>query len=233
MATSGTYAFTMTRDSLIGAALRLVQAFGDQDIIPSSDINNCAQALNVIVKEMVTEGLPLWCVQEVVIPLVAGQATYDLSAAAGMPLPPRILDCFVRDSASNDTQMVPVARIDYNRLGQKSSQGTPNQFFYDQQLSAGVVTVYNVPADSLSSLHITIQRQLQDFNLATDNPDFPQEASRLLKWCLADEIALEYHTPDSVRLEINQKATALKDKYFAFSQEAVSTFFSPAGRWGK
>lgn len=233
MASSGTYAFSMSRDSLIGASLRLVQAYGDGDTIPANDIANCAQALNVMVKAMVMEGLPLWCLQELTIPLVAGQAAYDISAAAGMPLPPRILQAFIRDASDNDTEISQVARADYNRLGQKTSEGVPNQGYYDPQLGAGLFTLYNVPADTLSTLHVIIQRQIQDFNLSTDNPDFPQEAYQFLKWCLADEIALEYHTPTDIRLEINQKANGYKDKFFNFSQESVSTFFQPDGRWGK
>lgn len=232
MATSGTYSFLMSRDDLVAAALRLTHAFGDQDVIPSSDIINVSQALNVMVKAMAVEGLPLWCVQELAIPTVAGQATYDISAAASMPLPPRLIDVFIRDSAGNDTKLLQVARADYNLLGQKSAQGVPNQAYYDPQLSGGIMTVYNTPADSTYTLHVFIQRQIQDFNLSTDNPDFPQEAYQFLKWCLADEIALEYQTPLEVRQEINQKAKGYRDKYFSFSQESASVFFQPDGRWG-
>lgn len=232
MTTSGTYTFAMSRNDLIGASLRLVQAFGDQDTIPSNDIINCAQALNVMVKAMVVEGLPLWCVQELTVPLVVGQASYNLSTTAGMPLPPRVLDLFIRDADGNDTQLSLVSRSEYDRLGQKSAAGTPNQAFYDPQLSGGLLTLYNVPDDATKSLRVSIQRQIQDFNLATDNPDFPQESYQFLKWCLADEIALEYQTPLDVRQEINQKAKGYMDKYFNFSREDASVFFQPTGRWG-
>lgn len=232
MTTSGTYTFAMSRNDLIGAALRLTQAFGDQDAIPASDIINCSQALNVMVKEMVVDGLPLWCIQEVVIPLVSGQATYNLSTAAGMPLPPRVLDVLVRDSSGDDTSLTLMSRDEYRSIGNKASAGTPIQFYYDPQLSGGILTLYNVPNDATMSLRVSIQRQIQDFNLATENPDFPQESYRFLKWCLADEIALEYQTPLEVRQEINQKANGFKDKYFNFSREEAAVFFQPSGRWG-
>jgi hypothetical protein len=75
-----------------------------------------------------------------------------------------------------------------------------------------------------------IQRQFQDFNLSTDKADFPQEAFRLLKWCLADEIALEYQTPAPVRLEINQRATGYRDKFMDYQQEQASVYFTPSER---
>jgi hypothetical protein len=221
----------MSRDDIILAALRLCSAYAAGETPPAEDITNCAQALNIIVKEMVTEGLPLWCVQDIAVPLAAGQATYNLSTITGMTLPLRILDGYLHNTTSgNDVSIMPTSRYDWDALGNKTLQGVPNQAFYDPQLGAGTLHLYPVPADNLSSYHVVIQRQIQDFNLSTDNPDFPQEAFRLLKWCLADEIGLEYQTPEATRREINQKAQNLKTKFFDFEQEFVSVTFTPSER---
>jgi hypothetical protein len=124
-----------------------------------------------------------------------------------------------------------VSRYDYDTLGQKSSAGVPNQAFYDPQLGAATITLYNVPIDSTHTLHVVYQRQIQDFNLAADNPDFPQEAFRLLKWCLADEIALEYQAPADIRNEIALKSMVYKNKFFATEQEQTSIYFTPSERF--
>jgi len=220
----------MSRDDLIAAALRLTGRFGAGVTIPADDISNCAQALNLLVKELVTEGMPLWCLQNVSVPLIAGQATYNLSTLTGQTLPQRILDGYLTLIASNsDVQFAPKSRFDYDSLGFKTQQGQPNQCFYDPQLSTGTLTMYPVPDQTgVYVYHAIIQRQLQDFNLSTDNPDFPQEAFRLLKWCLADEVALEYETPEGQRREINQKAVGLKEKFFSYQQEYASVTFTPS-----
>jgi hypothetical protein len=230
MPSSGTYTFSLSRDDLIAASLRLTGRFAAGEPIPADDLTNCAQALNIIVKEMVTDGLPLWCVQDVPVQLAAGVASYNLSAITGMPLPQRILDGYLRYSTGNDLALAPKSRYDYDTLGMKSAPGIPNQCFYDPQLGAGTLFFYPVPVDSTCTYHAIIQRQIQDFNLGTDNPDFPQEAFRLLKWCLADEIALDYQTPEGTRREINQKAVALKEKFFAYQQEYASVVFTPSER---
>lgn len=232
MPSSGTYNFQMTRDDLIAASLRLTGRFGAGVAIPAEDITNCAQALNILCKELVTEGLPLWCVQNLAIPLIAGQASYNLSTLTGQTLPQRILDGYLTLLVSNsDIQFAPKSRYDYDNLGLKTQQGVPNQCFYDPQLGAGALIMYPVPdATSTYVYHAIIQRQIQDFNLATDNPDFPQEAFRLLKWCLADEVGLEYQTPEGVRREINQKAVSLKEKFFSYQQEQASIQFTPSER---
>lgn len=232
MASSGTYSFQMSRDDLIAASLRLTGRFGAGVVIPAEDITNCAQALNIIAKELVTEGLPLWCVQNLAVPMIPGQAAYNLSTLSGQTQPLRILDGYLTlVTSGSDIQFAPKSRYDYDTLGMKASPGVPNQCFYDPQLAAASLTMYPVPdAATAYVYHVIYQRQIQDFNLAIDNPDFPQEGFRLLKWCLADEIALEYQTPEGVRREINQKAASLKQSFFAFQQEQVSVQFTPSER---
>lgn len=230
MATSPSYKFTMTRDDIIGAALRLTGAFGDQDVIPSSDIANCAQALNILAKELANDGLPLWCVVDFPVALIAGQATYNLSQLTGQPRPIRLLDLYLRSETGNDVTMKIVSRYDYNTLGSKSTPGVPNQAFYDPQLGAAMITLYDVPTDATRTMHVVYQRQIQDFNLNSDNPDFPQEAFRLLKWCLADEIALEYQASGDVRNEIGMRAATYREKFFASEQEQASISFTPSER---
>lgn len=227
MATSGTYTFTMTRDEIIGAALRLTTRFSADDTIPAGDITNCAQALDLLCKEMIIEGLPLWCVKQYEVPMVANTATYNLSTVTGMTLPQKVLDAFIRTPSGNDTQLTPISRYDYNMIGSKSSEGTPNQYYYDPQLGAGVLTVYNVPINADNTIYVTVQRQIQDAGISTNNPDFPQEAFRMLKWCLADEIALDYGTPEKVMMKIERKASQLRNEFFAYEQENAPVVFSP------
>ena len=232
MSTSGTYSFLMSRDDLIKASLRCTTRFGASDTVPTEDITYCAQALNILCKALAVDGMPLWCVQELVVPFVAGQAQYNLSTASGNTLPLRVIDCFWRSSTGNDVMLTAIGRSDYEALGQKASPGAPNSYWYDPQLTGGLLTVYNVPQDASASLHVIIQRQIQDVNLATDNVDFPQEAYQMLKWILAEEIMLEYSTPKDVRAEIRLQAARVKETFMgsSFMQEQSSVFFTPAFR---
>ena len=227
---SGTYSFGMSANDIVLAALRQTGRFGVGDSVPTVDMNNCLQALNVIVKAMVKNQKPLWCIQRLAVSLFSGQASYSLSAISGQTRPLRVLYAFIRDSQGNDTALSLLARDDYNMLGQKGSSGIPNQAYYDPQLGAGTLTLYDVPTDSTRTIYVDIQRQVQDFNLLTDNPDFPQEAYHLLKWALADEIALEYLTPQDIRAEISRKAMTAYEGFFANEREEASTFFTPSER---
>lgn len=220
----------MNANAIVLAALRQTGRYGTTDTPPAAEISNVLESLNVIVKAMVKNQKPLWCLQRVAIPLTVATATFNLSTLSGSTRPLRCTYAFIRDSVGNDTTVSLIARDDYSTLGQKASPGTPNQAYFDPQLGAATLTVYNVPADGTHTLYVDIQRQIQDFNVLTDNPDFPQEAYHMLKWCLADEIALEYLTPADMRASISQKAATAYVAFFDEEREEVSTFFTPSER---
>lgn len=230
MATSGTYAFALSANQLVQAALRQTGRFGMGDTIPPADINNCLQALNIIIKTMVKNQLPLWCVQQVVVPLVANQQTYNLSAITGQTRPLRVTNGFIRSSDGGDVQLTLISRSDWNSLGRKAAPGIPNQAYYDPQLGAGLLYLYDCPLDASHTVYLDVQRQIQDVNLLTESLDFPQEAFHMLKWELADEIALEYLTPADIRNEISKKAAIASEHFFANERENVSTYFTPSER---
>ena len=230
MATSGTYNFQMVGSDFLGAALRLTGRFDPYDTIPSTDLVNVGQAFEILLKELAIEGLPLWKVQTFPVPLLQGVAAYNLSTITNSTLPQRILQSYIRDSTGNDVEITLESRYDYNLLGQKATQGVPNQGFYDPQLGAGSLTLYDVPQDATRTLFVVVQMQVQDMGAQTNNIDFPQEGYRMLKWCLADEIALEYDAPASKRAEIAGRALMLRKEFFADEQEQVSVFFTPSQR---
>ena len=229
---SGTYSFLMTAQQTVEAALRLTGAFDEYDTIPAQDYTNCLQALEIMVKEMALNGMPLWCVKDISFPTVIGQATYNLSTITNSSLPLRILDAYINDQSNNSVNLIMVSRYDWDTLGQKFQPGIPNQVWYDPQLGAGTLTLYDVPIDNQHTVHVVTQLQMQDVGVLTNNIAFPQEAYRMLKWNLCDEICLEYRTPRDERLEINQKAEAFREKFFTGpnAQEQVSVYFTPSER---
>jgi hypothetical protein len=231
MYTSGKYKFELSRDDLIKAALRLVGAYGIDDVIPQDDMNAVAQALNILCKEFAINGLPLWSVVRYEVPMEVGKATYDLSIITGSPRPLRITDAYIKvGERGSDVGLTITSRYDWDLLGSKGARGVPNQLWYNPQLGAAEFTVYNVPASDDMVLKLVVQMQIQDINLAEENPDFPQEAYRMLKFALADDIGLEYGAPTDIRMEIGAKAKIYTDKYTDSMQEQASIFFQPNTR---
>ena len=117
----------------------------------------------------------------------------DYPPSAQLPRPMRITDArryYV--SSQIDTPLIRMSRLDYRDLPNKTTTGTISSFFYDPQLTSGVMWAWPAPPDSLSAIRFTFHQQIYDFVNANDTPDFPQEWTNCLTWNLAKEIAPEY-----------------------------------------
>lgn len=229
MSTTGTNTFTLTRDDVINASLRTLGVIGVGESPVSEDLTNCSQALNILIKSWVKDGIPLWVTQDISVPCVTGQDTYSLGPTGDivMSRPMRIVDAFIRDSNNLDTTLIQISRQEYDVLGNKFSQGIPNQFYYDNQIPNGNLILYNVPVDSTRTIHIQIQRQFYDMTNGTDNFDFPSEWFQALKWGLIAEVAAEYGANVQIIPYYEQKAMQFKQECFGYSQEEASIFFTP------
>jgi len=189
-------------------------------------------ALNMMVKAMCMKGLPLWAVLQYTIPLTQGVYQYQIGTAnpTTQPRPLRILDAFLTNSNGNDVSLTIESRYDWDTLGSKNQTGVPNQIWYDPQLGNGIVTMYGNPPDSTYTLQLVVQRPFMDFNLVTDNPDFPVEAMQYLKWALLDECGTEWGVSQAVGQVAAMKAKLMADDFWFWCQEQVSIMFTPSQR---
>ena len=78
MTTSGTSTFNATRDQIITAALRKLQAIGQNETPSATLIQNCAFQLNSLVKSLNATGLHIWTEEEATVFLQPGQVAYTL-----------------------------------------------------------------------------------------------------------------------------------------------------------
>jgi hypothetical protein len=236
MATSGTYNFTVTRDTIINAALRALGVLGAADTATAADIANCSEALNLIIKNLSIEGAELWTIGELQVPLVAGVSSYTIGPTGTVYSsyrPLRLIDsCYIRDAQGNDVPLQIISRQEYNQLGQKNSLGVVNQIFYDPQIPNGVLYVFNTPIDSTRTIHLVVQRPIQDVVSGTDNFDLPQEWFLPLKWMLAEEICSEYGASQSKTQLAISKAAFYRERLPNWSQEEASVMFVPDPRMG-
>lgn len=232
MAVSAVNNFTVTRDDIIKAALRSLGVIGVGETPITEDYTNCSQALNIMIKSWSKKGLPLWVTQEITIPLVVGVSSYSLgptatgSGAIVMSKPLRVIDAFIRQTNNLDVPLTQISRNEYIRLGNKTSAGAPNLFYYDPQEANGKLIVYNVPSTATDVIHAQIQRMFYDMNSSTDNFDFPQAWFQALKWGLAAELCVEYAIDIQMIPYYEQKAMQTLQEAFDESVEEASVFFT-------
>ena len=230
MTTSNTYSFTVTRDDIINAALRSLSVLDQASTANTTDLTNCGQALNILMKEWADDGAPLWAIQWVQIPLTAGTSSYTIGPTGTVVLgyrPTRVMSAFIRNNTNNtDTALQVISRTEYEMLGDKTSQSIVNQIYYDAQLPNGIVYCYNVPSDNNYTIWLSVQRPVQDITAGSQNFEVPQEWFLSLKWSLAEEVALEYGVDQQTLQYVTQKAAHFKQKAFDWQQEETSVYFS-------
>lgn len=240
--------FTVSRDQIISLALRKLGVLELGDNPDAATVANASLALNLLIKQMATEGLKLWKIQELVIPVVANQTTYTLGGTSSSPMydsfdttfatpltdkPLKIIQGWYRNTTATpniDTPLQLLSKQEYNMLGSKASTGVANSIFYDIRTTYGTLYVYLTP-DSYSAtnldIHVVAQMPMQDLLRAQDIPDFPNEWMNTLVWNLADQLAIEYSVPANHRQEITARATAYRDQLTDWDVEVTSTFFAP------
>lgn len=77
--------------------------------------------------------------------------------------------------SAQDTQMIELAREDYFKMPNKTTLGTPTQYYYDPQLSTGQIYVWQNPNNSSYAVKFTALRQINDYLVSTDTSDLPTE----------------------------------------------------------
>ena len=231
--TSGSYDISTSRDGIIARALRIVGAIGQGETPSATAITESSEALNDLVKEWESDGMPLWAISTWIIPLVTNVVQYSI---ANGPL--KVIQAWGRNSDSNtDSPLVRITRMQYQMLGSKASTGTPSQLWYDppgNSTKAGTATIFTAP-DSNAASNVTIylagQKPFEDFDAATDVPDCPSYWFNALKWGLADQLSYEYGIGLSERAMISKKADLHKYNALSFGTEEGSLLLQPTPKF--
>jgi hypothetical protein len=156
-------------------------------------------------------------------------AVYAYTAGISRPL--RVHNIRHLDLSDNEIIFAyggePMAKSDYLRLPTKLATGTPIQGYYDPQLGTGLLYLWPAPSDATHRINFTYERQLEDFDVLSNTPDFPQEWIAALKWNLAIEIWPEYYPGKDPTKYLISRALAYKEALIDWSRDMGPTFIQP------
>ncbi len=234
--------YSVTRDQIIMSALRKLGQVEPSDTSSTIDadiITNAAQTLNLMIKQWAMDGIKMWTIVELTLPLQASKTTYTIGPsgydlAADKPL--KLVQAWMRNTQSTpdiDIPLMILSKQQYNVLGSKFSTGVTNSIYLDPNVLYSTVYLYLTPdtnAVSTFEVHMVVQRPLLDISSGTATPDFPNEWMNALVWGLADQMAIEFDVPMNHRQEIMAKAEKYREQASSFAVEAESTLFVPDSR---
>jgi len=160
--TSGTYNFNPSLGELVLYAYNLAGLRNTS--LLQEHMQTARVAANMMLSRWSNQGVNLWQVDLVTVPLVQGQSVYSVDPSTVM-----ILDGYmgtVSGSTETDRIVLPISRTEYASYPNKQQQGFTTVFWFDRLLSPSV-TRWPVP-DGTSAQYFKYYRvrQLQDANYA-------------------------------------------------------------------
>lgn len=199
MATSGTYAFNPSLGEITLYAYNLIGLRNTS--LLQEHMEAARMASNMLCSNWSNRGVNLWAVDLVTVPLVQGQATYnvDLNTVT-------MLDAYmvIDDGNGNpiDRIILPVSRTEYASYPNKETQGFTTTFWFDRLISPNpTVTLWPVP-DGTSAQYLKYYRvrQIQDANLSNGTQvEIPYLWMEAFAYGLATRLAIIW-APDKVQL---------------------------------
>lgn len=115
---------------------------------------------------------------------------YNYTSKIQRPL--EIVEARVVKSNGTHVPLKIMSRDEYMRLSDKTSEGSPLQVYYDPILTNGKMWVWQACEDVKEYIKFTCRIPIEDFDLAANDPDFPQEWLLALSYGLAVLVAPKF-----------------------------------------
>ena len=219
MTTSGTYAFNPALGEIV------LYAYQNIGVRPTSvlqeHMESARMATNMMLSRWSNQGVNLWAVDLVTVPLVEGQTTYAVDGNTIM-----VLDAYTTTDSGIDRVIMPISRTEYASYPNKTQQGFPTSYWFDRLVSP-TLTLWPVPdGSSATILKYYRVRQVQDANLQNgENVEVPY------RWleALSDGLAYRLARIWAPQMAVALKAQADESYQIAAEQdvENANTYISP------
>jgi hypothetical protein len=151
-------------------------------------MESARMASNLLLGRWASQGVNLWKVELLSIPLVQGTSAYSVPSNVIV-----MLDTYVTttDSSGNsiDRLILPISRTEYSSYPNKEQQGFPTTYWMDRLLSP-TVTLWPVPDGSETTLNYYAVQQIQDANFSSGQTlDLPLYFLEAFAYGLAQRLA--------------------------------------------
>jgi hypothetical protein len=197
MTTSGTYTFNPSLGELTLYSYNLCGLRNTS--LLQEHMESARMATNLMLARWSNQGVNLWAVDLVTVPLIQGQQEYSVASDTVM-----ILDAYMQiDNGSGppiDRIILPISRTEYASYPNKDQEGFTTTYWFDR-LIAPTVTLWPVPdGSSAQYLKYYRVRRLQDSALTSGQTvEIPYLWLEAFAMGLAQRLAMIW-APDKVQM---------------------------------
>ena len=212
---------TKTVRQICTAALRKAQVTSAEEAPSATDMAEAMDLLDMMLKSWQNRRYNLWT-------YTSGSHVLTTDAAQTLD-PVRPLEIITARFKRNGIElpMTQMTRQEYDNLPQKTSTGTPTQFYYDRQREAARLYVWPVLATAAGeTIEYTYARELEDVTDLDAVLDVPGEWWEATLYGLAARIAESYDL-DGVLNKMAPRAAAKLEEALSFDIEGSVFFAGP------
>ena len=197
MTTSGTYTFNPSLGEIVLNAY--ARCGVRRTAIMQEHMTDARFETNLMLSSWANQGVNLWEVVLISVPLVQSQTTYTVPAKVVM-----ILDAVIQQNTGTSSQfdrvIMPISRTEYSQTPNKLQQAPPTVFWFDRLINP-TVTLWPVPDQtSTYTLNYYAVTQIQDAELTdAQTVDIPYRWLDALAAGLAARLAAIY-APDRMQM---------------------------------
>ena len=156
------------------------------------DLKTAKRSLNLLLADWANRGLNQWTIKQRSVTMVTGDGEYDLSTDVI-----DVLSVIVRRDGT-DYSLDRLSRSDYLDIPNKTTQGRPNQFFLDRQITPNL-KLWPVPDNSTDVVYYDALTRMDDADNYVNTMDMPFRFYPCLAAGLAYYISLK-RAPNRVQL---------------------------------
>jgi len=197
----------MTNDDILGVEL-------DDGTLQWTTISDVTDSDTLVLGDNLTDGA------------AADNNVYTYTTLSGRPLD--ISEARLYRDGGTDTPLNILTRQEWMDISTKETNGVPTCVYYDPQLDSSILHVWPRPNSVSNYIKLSARMPIQDFDKAGDDPDFPQECFRAVKFNLAIDISYEYIDIDSKRFgAVERKAAMLFNSLTMYDAEYGSVILQP------
>jgi hypothetical protein len=179
---------------IIDLALKDAGIIGSGQTASAEDTADAFATLNQMIAQWQIDGLMIYATAQVSFSLTGAQSyTIGSGATINTTRPKEIISAFWRDGSSDTPLHVLASAEDYQRIGDKSSTGTPACVFYSPSYPLGTLYVY--PVGSSGAIHLTVSQPLSAYATTADDLGLPGEYEMTARFCLSELLSSVFGTP--------------------------------------
>lgn len=169
MTTSATAVFNLDIADLIEESFERC----GQELRTGYELKTARRSLNLLTVEWANRGINLWTIEQGEIPMVTGQATYDIPADTI-----DLLDMVVRTGSGQNQTDINISRISeptYSTIPNKNALGRPIQVWIQRLRDNPKISVWPTPNEPGSQYTFVYWRlrRIQDASGSTQTMDIP------------------------------------------------------------